>query len=274
VPGPSPRRVVRIFLIAILIVGVNLILFESAARILLSIDDFFIFIAKGNGSSSAARLIWHVKHGNQGGFLPYTFYQFHPVRGWTLKKNLREVPATRGSTINSNSRGLRGVNEYPYERKTGKRRILLVGDLFTFGEDVSDLETFRYHLEKGLKNTEIINLAMSGYGHDQMLIFLKEEGLKYKPDLVILGFVFEDIWRNTQTFSSYAKPKYELINGTLKMEPLKVVPPARLKELEPFRMKSLDILDMTRYWYFKKKGTFEKNAYAYGFHFSGNDFDH
>ncbi|MBU1849701.1 MAG: hypothetical protein KKH40_03155, partial [Nanoarchaeota archaeon] len=39
---------------------------------------------------------------------------------------------------------------------------------------------------------EVINLGVSGYGTDQELILLQKEGLKYNPDVVILGFYLEN----------------------------------------------------------------------------------
>jgi hypothetical protein len=40
-----------------------------------------------------------------------------------------------------------------------------------------------------LPHTEVINMGVHGYGHDQMLILFGEEGVKYEPDIVILGFL-------------------------------------------------------------------------------------
>ena len=53
----------------------------------------------------------------------------------------------------------------------------MLGDSFTFGEDVGDDETYSHHLEQLLPGTEVINLGVHGYGHDQMLIYLREEGI-------------------------------------------------------------------------------------------------
>jgi hypothetical protein len=94
-----------------------------------------------------------------------------------------------GKTLNSNSKGLRGKAEHEYQRTAGKRRILVLGDSFTFGEEVSDDETFPHYLESALPNTEVVNFGVQGYGHDQMLLCLKEEGVKYYPDIVILDFL-------------------------------------------------------------------------------------
>ena len=45
-------------------------------------------------------------------------------------------------------------------------------------------------LEQGLasKSAEVVNLGVRGYGTAQEYLFLKEEGLKYRPNLVVLAF--------------------------------------------------------------------------------------
>ena len=55
-----------------------------------------------------------------------------------------------------------------------------------------------------LPQAEIINMGVHGYGHDQMLIFLKEEGIKYKPDIVLLGFLHMDMFRNMLDFRDFS----------------------------------------------------------------------
>lgn len=62
-----------------------------------------------------------------------------------------------------------------------------------------------------------INMGVHGYGQDQMLILLREEGIKYKPDIVILGFVYEDMSRNLLQFRDYAKPKFVMDDDTLRV---------------------------------------------------------
>jgi hypothetical protein len=86
--------------------------------------------------------------------------------------------------VSSNSTGIRGKTEYSYNKIPGKARILILGDSFTFGGEVSDNETYPFYLQQMVPNCEAINFGVYGYGHDQMLVYLKEEGLKYKPDII------------------------------------------------------------------------------------------
>jgi hypothetical protein len=92
----------------------------------------------------------------------------------------------------------------------------------------------------------VINFGIHGYGHDQMLLYLREEGIKYHPDIVILGFVVLDMERNVLSFRDYAKPRFVLDGGRLV---LTNTPVPRLEETlarEPWRSKFLDVLTMLR----------------------------
>jgi hypothetical protein len=66
---------------------------------------------------------------------------------------------------------------------------------FTFGQEVGDDETWSCFLQNLLPGSEVINFGVQAYGHDQMLLYLQEEGIKYHPDIVILGFVSMDMRR-------------------------------------------------------------------------------
>ena len=69
---------------------------------------------------------------------------------------------------------------------------MVIGDSFAFGWGVSDSQTYSARLEAALPALEVINLGVGGYGTDQMLLMLREEGLRYAPDLVIAGVVAPD----------------------------------------------------------------------------------
>jgi hypothetical protein len=94
---------------------------------------------------------------------------------------------------------------------------LILGDSFTFGDEVSDDETYAFYLQQMLPQAEVINMGVHGYGHDQMLILLREEGIKYEPDIVIVGFLALDMSRNLLSFRDFAKPRYVLEKGKLRL---------------------------------------------------------
>lgn len=92
--------------------------------------------------------------------------------------------------ISINSKGCRDY-EREYEGE-GKFRILALGDSFTFGHGVEFEESFLTILETSLNlkkdSFEILKCAVPGGGPIDYLRFLKYEGYKYNPDLVMVNF--------------------------------------------------------------------------------------
>ena len=244
---PSARKIV-----VAAAYGMAVALFlEGTARAVLSSDDFFRRVA-GNDESSW-RLKW-IKRQKSGRRIYYAFDDYHPTRGWALCPGLRDVPAFGGKTLSSNSRGLRGTREYAREKTPGVARIVVLGDSFTFGEDVGDGEAWPRRLEEILPGTEVLNLGVHGYGHDQMLLYLKEEGLKYHPDVVVVGFLPDDMERNVLAFRDYAKPLFVLKGGQLALTNVPVPSPDEVLAREPYRLKFLDLLSMLRGDYRHRSG--------------------
>ncbi len=86
--------------------------------------------------------------------------------------------------VKTNSFNMRG-REYSMEKPAGIKRIAVMGDSFVFGWGVENEEVFTALLESRLKNTEVLNFGVSGYAAYQELERLKEEGLRFHPDLVL-----------------------------------------------------------------------------------------
>jgi hypothetical protein len=212
---------------------------EGTSRAALSSDDFFRRVA-GNDEASW-RLRW-VKRQKSGRRIYYAFDDYHPTRGWALRPRLRDVPAFAGKTLNSNSRGLRGVREYALDKPGGVTRIVVLGDSFTFGEDVGDDETWPSRLQAAMPGTEVLNLGVHGYGHDQMLLYLQEEGLRYHPDVVVVGFLPDDMERNVVAFRDFAKPQFVLDGGALRLSNVPVPTPDEVLRREPYRPRFFDLL--------------------------------
>jgi hypothetical protein len=136
--------------------------------------------------------------------------------------------------------------------------VLVFGDSFTFGEDVSDDETYAHFLQQRLPGVEVLNFGVHGYGHDQMLLYLQEEGLKYHPDVVVLGFLYDDMDRNLLGFRDYAKPRFELRDGRLELRNVPVPSPDEMLRREVFRSKFLDLWTILRGRWERLAGTPEE----------------
>jgi hypothetical protein len=186
--------------------------------------------------------------GNMTGGWTGTYAISHPTRGWALTPDVRNDDFLQPGAkfVTSNSKGLRGTREYAYARAPGKQRVLVLGDSFTFGTDVSDNETYSHYLESILLETEVLNLGVQGYGQDQMLLYLREEGIKYHPDIVVLGFVSPDIYRNLWNFFAFAKPKFVMTADGLEQTGVPVPTPEYVLAREPYRSKAIDVVSVLR----------------------------
>ncbi len=123
------------------------------------------------------------------------YYQRDDELGWVPRKNIRGVHNKKGSfstTFQTNSRGLRD-KEYKLNKPDGVKRIVVLGDSFTWGYGVNDDEIYTERLESKLPDTEVINLGVTAYNLRKEFNYLKHEGLKYHPDMVIVGFCLNDI---------------------------------------------------------------------------------
>lgn len=234
---------VRVLVMLVLSAAVFLVFLEVSARLLLSSKEFF---ARLQGYDSATlRMAWVKRHLAGGGKMDFDFDVHHPVRGWALKPGIRDKSVFGGKGLSSNSRGIRGIKEYSYKKTPGVTRILTIGDSFTFGEEVGDGETFSRYLERIIPDVEVINAGVHGYGHDQILLYLREEGMKYEPDIVILGFLYYDMERNIQSFRDFAKPWFEEKNGGLVLKGTPVPSPQEILDQEWLRLKAFDLWTMT-----------------------------
>lgn len=99
------------------------------------------------------------------------------------------------TTIQINSLGYRD-KEFSIKKPVGVFRILCLGDSFTFGSGVALEETYPKTLERSLnakkphRPIEVINAGFaSGDSTDTAYLYLKNDGLKLSPDLVVLGFL-------------------------------------------------------------------------------------
>ncbi|MFP6621168.1 MAG: GDSL-type esterase/lipase family protein [Pirellulaceae bacterium] len=144
-------------------------------------------------------------------------YLYDERYGW---KNIPGWQATTiGQPLSINSRGLRD-REYSDEKPPGTRRILVLGDSYTWGYGVGDKEIYTEVLETLLQEKyphyEIINAGVSGWGTDQQYLFLLQEGLNYSPDLVIVAHFINDLDEILQTESyGLQKPMFMVQDNKL-----------------------------------------------------------
>ena len=154
------------------------------------------------------------------------FYEHHKTRGWTIKKNLKIY--VEGYPYTTNNIGERSLQDY--KKDESKYEVLVLGDSMTFGEESSDEFVWTNILKKINKNLNVINLAVPGYGTDQMYIVLKESIKIYQPDLVILAFVKDDLSRSMISFREARKPYFEIKNDELVLQNTPIKTPDEVYE--------------------------------------------
>jgi len=119
-----------------------------------------------------------------------------PELGWRMRPDA--VGEWGGVEVRVNRRGLRGP-AVEDRKPPGVRRLLFLGDSVTFGFGVAEVdEVFPSRVGRSLeealgKNVEVVNAGVGGYSPWQELAFLEREGLRYAPDLVVIGFVLNDV---------------------------------------------------------------------------------
>jgi len=158
------------------------------------------------------------------------FYLYDSTLGW---KNVPNWTATtRGNSLTINSLGLRG-REYRYQKPAGIRRILVLGDSFTWGYGVGDEDVFTEVLQRRLqsqgRDTQVINTGVSGWGTGQQYLFLKSEGFRYQPDVVVLAFYLLNDPREVRLSDVYGLSKPVFLDTRLTLGNVPVPLPSRPK---------------------------------------------
>jgi lysophospholipase L1-like esterase len=145
-------------------------------------------------------------------------FQADAQTGWSRPPNqngfiVQRVPGIFKTHFQTNSRGMRD-REYAVE-KSGKLRILALGDSVTEGWGVEETETYPKVLESHyLQGVEVWNLGVIGYGTDQELRRLGQVIDTYHPDIVTLAFFFNDLSDNSFSRAlwspNYVKPHFDV----------------------------------------------------------------
>lgn len=216
---------------------------EIVLRLALSSPEM---IGRLGGQTEASwEAMWLSRH-DRDTEIYYQFDRFHERRGWASRPFLRDQRVFGDEVLNTNSAGFRGTREFAFEKAPDTFRIAVLGDSFTFGDEVSDDEAYPAQLQALLPRAEIINMGVHGYGHDQMLLLFEDEGARYRPDLVILGFVAADMYRNLLAFRDYAKPSFVLVDGSLALRGVPVLPPEQFLRERSFQLNLVRVFQLLK----------------------------
>ncbi|MCX8037843.1 MAG: SGNH/GDSL hydrolase family protein [Candidatus Sumerlaeia bacterium] len=148
------------------------------------------------------------------------FLQLDNTVGHRLRPNLRGYYVEEGfSRYMTNSHGLRG-REVSLAKPAGVFRIAVLGDSYVEALQVGEEATFCRQLERRLRNVEVLNFGVSGYGTAQEYLTYLHYVRPFRPDLVLLVMCpGNDIADNSRALSGgYPRPYFVLKNGDLALD--------------------------------------------------------
>lgn len=141
------------------------------------------------------------------------FHEYDPELGWKLIPDYRSrfVHRDFNVEVKTNSDGLRD-DEYSRQKNGDTIRVVSLGDSFTWGWGVENDEVYMQVAEDSLDGFEIVNMGQNGYGTGQELLLFQRLGPAYSPDLVTLGFFYNDL---TDNVAGRGKPLFDLVGDDL-----------------------------------------------------------
>lgn len=132
-----------------------------------------------------------------------SLFQHDAELGWTLS------PGFRSELCNIGLDGLRRDPERP-ESSASAVRVATFGDSFTFGGDVADRFAFPEVLARLDAGLEVDNFGVPAYGLDQAFLRYQREGRPSQPQVVVIGFMSENIFRHVSVFRPFYRPSTEV----------------------------------------------------------------
>lgn len=171
------------------------------------------------------------------------YYQYDSRLGWVPRPGRYFDPAGRAVTVTGE--GFR-LTAPPAVDPSGPL-ILTVGCSFTFCEEAADDETWPYYLSQDL-GVPVINAGVSSYGFDQMVLRLRDELDRVKPDLVIAAIIWQDVVvRSRLSYRHQHKPYFDIVDGRLELFNQPVPPPWVNPILHPWYERSLLVRDLVHH---------------------------
>ncbi|MGD9874788.1 MAG: SGNH/GDSL hydrolase family protein [Kiritimatiellia bacterium] len=167
-----------------------------------------------------------------------------------------------------NSQGFRSAADFQYEKPEGNLRVICLGDSQTQGFECRQDKTFsaviQRYLSKRGENAEVINAGVSGFSTAEALAFLENEGIRYNPDAVVLGFFANDMDDNIKadlfrlTEEGLANHRFEHIPAVGILDVVDRCPPLRWLSQNSYAYSHL----FNTVWEYKKSLLLKEAEYA------------
>lgn len=120
----------------------------------------------------------------------------HPDIVYELKPGL-DTCLWNDGRVRTNREGIRASREYSQKKRRGVFRLLGLGDSLMFGQGVHNEDVYTRQVEQRLsaklhRPVEFINLAVPGYNTAIEAAVLAHQGLRYRPDVIVLHWCIND----------------------------------------------------------------------------------
>jgi len=120
--------------------------------------------------------------------------------------------------------------------------VVLLGDSFTFGDEVGDSDTWAAKLAAELPHARVTNRGVLGYGLDQMWITARADLQVLQPEILVVGVTSISVWRLENRWGAWRKPRVELQGDELTVVDTPVPTPDEVIQADRFRSRALDVL--------------------------------
>jgi hypothetical protein len=139
--------------------------------------------------------------------------------GWTIRPH-----GVKPRQYKANSQGLRATRDYTPMPPPGIVRIAAFGDSFTHASGVPEGFSWQERLEALDRGLEVMNFGIPGSDPGQGLLRYRREGVRYRPAIVLIGLMSENINRMVNTFRpfyfprsgiAFSKPRFAVERGRL-----------------------------------------------------------
>ncbi|MCG6871052.1 MAG: hypothetical protein LJE84_02080 [Gammaproteobacteria bacterium] len=150
------------------------------------------------------------------------YTQHDPELGWSILGGGERGP------YHANGQGFRGDHDYAPAPPTGVLRVASFGDSFTHGTDVANADTWQAQMEAADPALEVLNFGVGAFGLDQSLLRWERDGRGFAPQVVLIGFLSENLNRNVSVFRPFyvprtsaplSKPRFVLAGDGLQLRP-------------------------------------------------------
>lgn len=113
--------------------------------------------------------------------------------------------------------------------------ILVVGDSYAMGAEVGDDESWAAYMEAVL-DRRVLTGGVPGYGIDQAVLRAETLVATYRPDIVIVGLIADDVDRaRMRILWGLPKPYFEIENGGLVLRNVPLAEPDPNPQVDPLR---------------------------------------